>query len=60
VEPMAIVNVGHMQTPNRKIRPTGEEFRKLIDEGWRLWLDQDGYVRGYYPPSLWDRMTRLD
>lgn len=49
-----------MRTPDRRIRPTAEEFWKLIGEGWQLWLNEDGYVLGYIPPTLWDRMTRLD
>lgn len=55
---MEAIRKAGFRIPKRRVRPTAKEFKELIDEGWRLWLDQDGYVLGYIPPTLWERMAK--
>lgn len=45
-----------MKIPATAIVLEGKEFWDLIGEGWRLFLDQNGKVLGYLPPTLAKRL----
>lgn len=41
-----------MAIPADDIVLEGKLFWELMDEGWRFYLDQNGKVLGYFPPTL--------
>lgn len=51
-----------MYVPRLDYYPTSEQFWTLINEGWRLYLDESGKIVAYSPPNinLAERMTQFD